>query len=65
MACDRAATISQLPDRLLQMLACPICKNSVSYKEETGRLHCSSCKKSYPIDNGIPVLLIHQALDEK
>jgi hypothetical protein len=65
MAYTPATTTSEVPGRLLQMLACPICKNPVSYNEETGRLHCGSCKKSYPVDNGIPVLLIHQALDEK
>lgn len=43
-------------ERLLPVLACPICKNPVSYNVTTAMLVCSACQQSYPVDGGIPVL---------
>lgn len=48
---------------LLQILACPICKNSVS--EENDALVCRACRKAYPVREGIPVMLIEEAKDIK
>ena len=33
MVHDRTITTSEVPGRLLQVLACPICKNPLSYNE--------------------------------
>ena len=44
---------------LLEILACPICKESV--KLESEKLVCTKCKKRYPIKDGIPVMLVDQA----
>ena len=35
-------------------LRCPICKSKLSGE---GNLHCARCVKTYPIVNGIPVML--------
>jgi hypothetical protein len=48
-----------IDSKLLEILACPKCKGELDYKEE--RLTCHSCKLSYPIKDGIPVMLIDEA----
>jgi hypothetical protein len=58
-------TISQ---DLLEILCCPKCKGdlalTVSASREEG-LVCSSCDLLYPIRDGIPVMLIEEALPYK
>ncbi len=45
----------------LNMLACPICKKPI---EESGdELICKNCKKAFPVQNGIPVMLPEKARD--
>ncbi len=48
---------------LLDILACPACKGDVELKEE--RIRCKVCSRSYPIKNGIPVMLIDESVEEK
>jgi len=45
--------------RLLEILVCPVCKESVRLEE--GYLVCSKCGRRYPIRNGIPVMLPEEA----
>jgi len=50
---------------LLEILACPMCKSDielVEYSPENFGLKCTSCKKIYPIKDGIPVMLIEEAI---
>ncbi|HQP92141.1 MAG TPA: Trm112 family protein [Candidatus Omnitrophota bacterium] len=50
-----------LPKKLLDLLACPICKKPI---EEIGdELVCRNCKKGFPVKEGIPVLLTEKARD--
>lgn len=44
---------------LLDILACPACRGDVELKD--GKIVCLSCKKKYPIRDGIPVMLIDEA----
>ena len=46
------------PD-LLNILICPACGSAVREKDDA--IECASCKKRYPIENGIPVLLVDRA----
>lgn len=48
---------------LLDILACPACKGDVELKED--RIVCKNCLRSYPIKNGIPVMLIDEAEEAK
>jgi LSD1 subclass zinc finger protein len=43
----------------LDILACPVCREALEYREKEGaeQLKCSGCKRVYPIEDGIPVLL--------
>lgn len=50
---------------LLDILVCPLCKKDVElveYKTDEHGLKCGECKKIYPIRDGIPVMLIDEAL---
>ena len=48
-----------IPKELLDILACPVCKAPV--KTEGEKIICSSCKRRYPIKDGIPVMLAEEA----
>ncbi len=50
---------------LLEILACPICKESVALDLDGERLICHHCGKAYPIRNEIPVMLVEEAEDIK
>ena len=44
---------------LLKILACPYCKSDVVLKSD--KIVCTSCRRKYPIRDGIPVMLIDEA----
>jgi len=43
--------------KLLEILACPVCKSDLQYKKQKNVLYCKKCKKEYPIKDGIPVFI--------
>ena len=45
--------------KLLEILACPVCKTAVKLEGE--RLICVQCQRRYPIREGIPVMLAEEA----
>jgi len=47
--------------QLLEILVCPKCKGPLEYREAEQVLNCTSCRLSYPIREGIPVMLIDDA----
>lgn len=47
--------------KLLDILACPICKGKLNYKKNSQELICEIDKLAYPIRNDIPIMLIDQA----
>lgn len=50
-----------LSDGLLAILACPNCKGGLRYREEKPALVCDACRLSYPVRDGIPVMLMDEA----
>ncbi|HOS95098.1 MAG TPA: Trm112 family protein [Armatimonadota bacterium] len=42
---------------LLEILVCPACRGELDYEPDV-RLTCRSCGKSYPIRDGIPIMLV-------
>jgi uncharacterized protein YbaR (Trm112 family) len=52
-----------IDERLLALLACPVCKTPVELKDDN-RLVCTKCRRAYPIREGIPVMLTDQATFE-
>lgn len=47
--------------RLLDILACPICKGKLIYKKTAEELICKVDKLAYPIIDSIPVMLEDKA----
>ncbi|MDA8348217.1 MAG: Trm112 family protein, partial [Pseudomonadota bacterium] len=43
--------------RLLEILACPICKGTLIYRREASVLVCRMDRLAYPIRDGVPVML--------
>jgi uncharacterized protein YbaR (Trm112 family) len=47
--------------RLLDILACPICKGSLQYHRKEEVLVCRGDRLAFPIRDGIPVMLEDEA----
>ncbi len=47
--------------KLMEILACPVCKGKLNYNKEQQVLICQFDKLAYKIDKGIPVLLETEA----
>jgi uncharacterized protein YbaR (Trm112 family) len=50
---------------LLEILVCPQCKGTLALRSEANAhqaLECSACALAYPIEEGIPVMLVEEAL---
>jgi uncharacterized protein YbaR (Trm112 family) len=45
-----------IDEKLLALLACPACQGDVALKDD--KIVCTRCQRSYPIVDGIPVLLV-------
>jgi uncharacterized protein YbaR (Trm112 family) len=50
-----------LDKKLLEILACPICKGSLVYMKENAELICKADRLAYPVRDGIPVMLEEEA----
>ena len=50
-----------LDNKLLEILACPVCKTKIKLAADGKGLECISCHRIYPIRDGIPVMLIDEA----
>ncbi len=50
-----------LSEKLLEILACPACESRPKVELINGALHCKECGRVYPIENGIPIMLVEKA----
>lgn len=50
-----------LDHKLLEIVACPVCKGKLNYDREKGELVCRADRLAYPIEDDIPVLLENRA----
>ncbi len=50
-----------LDPQLLEILACPVCKEDVKLTADDQGLKCVNCHRVYPIKDDIPVMLIDEA----
>lgn len=46
---------------LLEILACPLCKGDLDYDKLNNELICHKSQLAFPIQDGIPVMLIDEA----
>jgi uncharacterized protein YbaR (Trm112 family) len=50
-----------IPKDLLDILVCPVCKKPLVLKGDGASLKCAECRRVYPIQDDIPILLIDAA----
>jgi uncharacterized protein YbaR (Trm112 family) len=43
--------------RLLDILACPLCKGPVIYRSQAAALVCRADRLAFPVTDGVPVML--------
>jgi uncharacterized protein YbaR (Trm112 family) len=48
-------------DKLIDILACPICKGPLQWIRESRELLCRADRLAYPLQENIPVMLAEQA----
>lgn len=46
---------------LLEIIVCPACRKDLTYSPEKQTLTCTGCKRIYPIEDDIPILLVDRA----
>lgn len=46
-----------MDSKLLEILACPLCKSSLRYNKAAQELICKADRLAFPIQDGIPVML--------
>ena len=51
--------------QLLEILACPVCKVSVTLTGDKKGLRCGKCLRIYPIQDDIPIMLVEEAIIDK
>lgn len=47
--------------KLLELLVCPVTKGPLTYNREAQELVSRSARLAYPVRDGIPVMLEHEA----
>ena len=51
-----------MDEELLDILACPKFKGALTLTHEQSELRCATCRLGFRIDDGIPILLIDEAV---
>ncbi|WP_029893479.1 Trm112 family protein [Desulfohalovibrio reitneri] len=51
-----------LNKELLDILACPKCKGGLELTPEEDGLLCAACNVAYPVKDGIPIMLVDEAI---
>ncbi len=49
-----------MDSEFLAILACPACRSELSFRSD-GRLFCAACRRSFPVRDEIPILLLDEA----
>lgn len=50
-----------MDSKLLDILACPLCKGPLLYKKAEAEFICKPCRLGFPIKDDIPVMLEDEA----
>jgi uncharacterized protein YbaR (Trm112 family) len=46
---------------LIDKLACPACKQPLVIGQQGSNLRCTGCRRIYPVQDDIPILLVERA----
>ena len=61
MSEDTKINYGKLDPRLLDVLACPVTKKSLTYNEKTNEIISEKAKLAFPVRDGIPIMLVEEA----
>ena len=50
-----------IPQDLLDILVCPVCKKPLAVQKNGESLKCGQCHRVYPVRDDIPILLVDEA----
>jgi LSD1 subclass zinc finger protein len=50
---------------IIDVLACPACRNPLRLGADHNSLRCEACKRVYPVRDDIPILLVDEARIEE
>jgi LSD1 subclass zinc finger protein len=50
-----------LPQKMLESMVCPACRQALDYRENPESLKCRQCHRVYAVKDGIPIMLIDEA----
>jgi uncharacterized protein YbaR (Trm112 family) len=50
-----------IPQDLLDILVCPVCKKPLTVGQNHENLKCGECRRVYPVRDNIPILLVDEA----
>lgn len=53
--------MSLIDHRLAELLVCPVDKADLTEDDAAQRLVCTVCGRSYPVREGIPIMLVDEA----
>ena len=53
-----------IPENLFDILVCPVCRKPLIVKDEGQSLKCGECRRVYQVRDGIPNMMIDQAVTE-
>jgi len=56
-----SAKLPSMDTKLLDILACPVCKGPLQYAKSQQLLVCRADRLAYPVRDGIPVMLEDEA----
>ena len=51
----------EIDEKLLEFLVCPVTKTTLSYDRDAGELISKAAKLAFPLQNGIPIMLVEDA----
>jgi uncharacterized protein len=54
--------MSLIDPGLAAILVCPVDKSGLNENETTSHLVCSECGRQYPVVDGIPIMLVEEAV---
>lgn len=58
----RSKILPMISQELLDILVCPACKKPVAPKPDGKGLKCPECRRVYPIQDDIPIMLVDEAV---
>lgn len=53
-----------VPPELLEILVCPACRGPLVLRPTGEGLRCAACRVTYPVRDGIPVLIAEDAVPD-